>query len=111
MSFAAKNSNPPPSTEGGDFGVLPVINAAVSLLAETLDVPPDQIAVQGIMQKQWNNSCLGCAGSEENCLMVITPGYQVQLTVAGQGYAVHTNADASAARVCDKSDTSAPGGD
>lgn len=108
--ICSEEFQPLPPPENGDLGVLPVLRAAVTLLAETLDVSSEKVAVQGIAQKQWSNSCLGCAGPEENCLTVITPGYQVQMTVGGRGYAVHTNADGSAIRMCEKSDSADPGG-
>ena len=88
--------------ENSDLRMLPVLQTAIRQLSESLGVPESNIDFLGFESKLWPNSCLGCAGSEENCLMVVTPGYKVQFAVDGRGYTLHTNDDASVTRLCTK---------
>ncbi|MDF1514118.1 MAG: hypothetical protein P1S60_09955, partial [Anaerolineae bacterium] len=79
-----------------------LLTAATVFLAESLNIDPDHVSVISMSKRNWPNSCLGCAGEEENCLMVITSGYQVILEVDHREYAVHTNQTGTALRLCDK---------
>lgn len=109
--ICTKEFNTETEEEIGDSDALLVQYTAKQYLAETLEVPITRIDLISVEGKLWSNSCLGCAKPEENCLMVITPGYKVQLAVDGHGYAVHTNDDASANRICDKDVSLTPGRD
>ena len=110
-TICSERDQPEAKQELGDLHILSVINAATQLLADELDIPAEKVAVSEITPKSWRNSCLGCAEPEENCLTVITPGFQVELMADGQNYTVHTDSDGSARRLCEKTDSSAPGGE
>jgi hypothetical protein len=73
-----------------------------------LDVSRAEIDVVKIEYVQWANSCLGCAGPEESCLMVITPGYRVLLRSADKQYEVHTDESGDRTRICDGSGKTPP---
>jgi hypothetical protein len=51
----------------------------------------DQIDVIAVKPMEWPDSCLGLAGPDEFCAQVITPGYEVTLTVDGQEYVFRTD--------------------
>jgi hypothetical protein len=90
---------PQPEQEYGDEDKL-LVEVAKQHLAEELDISVDKIDVSAINAVSWPNSCLGCAEIGEVCLSVITPGYQILLTVDDRIYAVHTNNDGSVNRLC-----------
>jgi hypothetical protein len=79
-------------------------DAAVNALMEKLNVSRAAVAIVSVEAVEWRTSCLGCAGPDENCLMVITPGYRILLESGGQSYTVHTNETGNRAVVCDAPD-------
>ncbi len=91
-------------SQEGEEGMIgpsnPAVKAALSLVTENFAVTMDELVVQEASAVQWPNSCLGCAGARENCLMVITPGYRVMLSSGDRIYEVHTNEDGTRARIC-----------
>ncbi|MFP4395225.1 MAG: hypothetical protein ACLFTI_08180 [Anaerolineales bacterium] len=91
-------ATPEPLTPGESS---PAVQAAVRALGEDLDVSRQEIDVVEVEFVQWSDSCLGCAGPGENCLMVITPGYRVVLESGGEQYEVHTNESGDITRICD----------
>lgn len=88
----------PPTSQTVDE-TLPAVVAARKTLAESLKVSPSQIKVIGAEQVEWSDSCLGAAGRDEMCLMVITPGYRVTLQEGSRMYFVHTNLAGSSVRL------------
>lgn len=91
-------ATPQPLTPGESS---PAVQAAVRTLGESLGVSRQEIDVVEVEYVQWRDSCLGCAGPGENCLMVITPGYRVVLKSGGEQYEIHTDESGDIARICD----------
>lgn len=86
------------SSEEGDSA--PVVRAAVQYIVEKLGYNEDEVTVNKISTRMWPNSCLGCPEKEEMCLAVMTHGYQLQVTVNGTEYSLHTDDTGSAIRLC-----------
>jgi hypothetical protein len=98
-------ATPAPLTPGESSSA---VEAAVRMLVDRLNVSRAAIEVVKIEYVQWSNSCLGCAGPDERCLMVITPGYRVVLKGDGEQYEVHTDESGDRARICDVSEKTPP---
>lgn len=98
--------SPLPTAEEPETDVAPLtgeesaIMAATALLSKHEGLPPASLTVTSIAAVDWRNSCLGCAGPDENCLMVITPGYRLLFQAGDAQYAVHTDASGERARIC-----------
>jgi hypothetical protein len=78
--------------------------AAANALMEKLNVSRTAVSVVSIEAVRWRNSCLGCAIPDERCLLVVTPGYRIQLKSGGKSYTVHTDSAGSRAIVCENPD-------
>lgn len=76
----------------------PAVLAAINALSTQKNIPADQIAVVDYEAVDWNNACLGLAGSGEMCAEVITPGYRIVLRGGGGEFEFHTNGDGTAIR-------------
>ena len=65
--------------------------AASKALSEKINAPIDSIV--GVTQDEmtWNDSCLGCPQTGENCAQVVTPGYRIVLRVSDATYEYHTD--------------------
>jgi hypothetical protein len=86
----------------------PAVEAARRWLAEREELPLDAVSVLEVEGVQWRNSCLGCAGAQEVCLTVITPGYRVVLQAEDESYTLHTDTTGASIRLCDSA-KGAPG--
>lgn len=95
-------ATPQPLTPGDSS---PAVQAAVRTLGDMLGVSRRQIDVIKVEFVQWPDSCLGCAGPGENCLMVITPGYRVVLESGGEQYEIHTDESGARAIICGGGET------
>lgn len=91
-------SMPQPIEEGAEKDV---VAAAKRTVAEQKDIAEASLSVEELESVEWRNSCLGCAGANELCAMVITPGYRVVLKAGDALYEVHTDQDGGAARLCE----------
>lgn len=78
----------------------PAVVLSLNEMTETYAVDEAAIALLDVTEEEWPNSCLGCAGKEEMCLSVITPGFRVTLVYAGEIYEYHTDSG-RVARLCD----------
>ncbi|HNT75475.1 MAG TPA: hypothetical protein PKH77_10690 [Anaerolineae bacterium] len=96
----ADNSNETQPVDKESFGSAK--DAAVNALMEKLNVTREAISIVSVEAVEWRNSCLGCAGPDENCLMVITSGYRILLESGSETYTVHTNSTGSRTIVCEK---------
>ena len=67
------------------------LNAALSDLAQKLDIPVDSITVEKIETVEWPDASLGCAKPGRMYAQVITPGYLIVLSAQGQEYEYHTD--------------------
>lgn len=70
---------------------LPVVEIARAQLADELACPPDQIDLVSAEAVDWSDSSLGCPQPGMMYMQVITPGFRVTLTHAGQQYTYHTD--------------------
>ncbi len=89
-SFAAP---PAMATSAGDSSA--AVAAAKDALATRLHVGPSGLTVQSATAVQWPDSCLGAAGPDEMCAMIVTPGWRIVLSASGADYEFHTNRDGS----------------
>jgi len=65
--------------------------AAANELSRQVNAPVDSIAGVSQDETTWNDSCLGCPQTGENCSQVLTPGYRVVLRVSDATYEYHTD--------------------
>ena len=73
------------------------VKAIVAGLSQELDIAPEAIIVQSVRSVEWPDGCLGIRVEGMACTDVITPGYVIQLDVAGVVMVFHTNEDGSVA--------------
>jgi inhibitor of cysteine peptidase len=76
-------------------GENPAVTAIVAGLSRELEIAPDAIAVRNVRAVEWPDNCLGVTLEGVACADVITPGYVIELDVAGALMVFHTNADGS----------------
>jgi hypothetical protein len=76
-----------------------VIMAGVRALREAYNLGSDLIEVVSIEQVDWPDACLGFPVQGEMCAEVITPGYRIILSSAGQEYEVHTDSSGASVRL------------
>lgn len=79
-----------------------ILKIATDLLAQDKSMGADEIQVISAEAVQWPNSSLGCPQPGMNYLMVVTPGYRVELEAKGQSYMIHTNEDGTQSLICAK---------
>ena len=60
-------------------------------LAKRLSVPVEEIGVGAAEAVEWPDSCLGVPAPDQMCLMVITPGYRINLLHGLSTYVYHTD--------------------
>jgi hypothetical protein len=89
----------PPSGGLVTMDKAPFALAARKALSQKLGLPEDQITFVSAEPEQWSNSCLGLAGKNEMCLMVITNGYTVMFSAGGRSYEVHTDESGRSVRI------------
>lgn len=68
-----------------------VLNLAKKDLANTKNISEAGIGVTQIKEIQWSDSSLGCPKPGQMYLQVITPGYEITLSVKGVNYKYHTD--------------------
>lgn len=74
------------STEEMNDDTKQAVAAAKQALAEQMKVTVDQIELISVKSVQFRDSSLGCPQKGMVYLQVITPGYQVMLSLEGQTY-------------------------
>lgn len=84
-----------PATGGGNM--TPAQTAALSLLSQTLSLPPGQITLVSTEAMTWPNGCLGVERPGIMCTQALVEGYRVILEADGRQYEVRTNLSGSAA--------------
>ena len=67
------------------------VEAAEARLSEELDVSVAEIEVISFEEVEWPDACLGYAEPGELCAQVLTPGWQIVLSVNGIQYEFHTD--------------------
>jgi hypothetical protein len=90
-----------PANLAGTAVALPeeVMSGAQTRLSEALGIPVESIQIEKVEDAEWADACLELAQPGENCAQVITPGYLIVLTVDGQNYEIHSNADGTIIRL------------
>jgi hypothetical protein len=73
----------------------PAERAAVSRLASTLDLPPEQISVVSTEAVEWPDGCLGVQRPGMMCTQAIVPGYRIILQARGEQFEFRTNKSGS----------------
>lgn len=88
---------PPPSTASATTSTASpdarkkAFRAAAKSLSGRIHAPVDSIAGVSQDETTWNDSCLGCPQTGENCAQVLTPGYRIVLRVSDATYEYHTD--------------------
>lgn len=80
-----------PQGEIGDLNdsSLEVAELAARVLADELDIPLADIAVDTVRAVEWRDSSIGCPQPGEAYLQVITPGHKITLQVGDTLHTVH----------------------
>jgi hypothetical protein len=90
-------ATPPPSTPSAATSTATpearktAFRAAANALSGRINAPVDSIAGVSQDEMTWNDSCLGCPQTGENCAQVLTPGYRIVLRVSDATYEYHTD--------------------
>ena len=87
---------PPPSTYSGSSTASSdarqkAFSAATHSLSRKINAPRDSIAGVSQDETTWNDSCLGCPQTAENCSQILVPGYRIVLRVGDATYEYHTD--------------------
>jgi len=93
-------AQPRPTPSTGTIAPERVIETAKRFVAERKDLSVTALSVEQAEAVEWRNGCLECAGVNEMCTMVITPGYRIILRAGGARYEVHTDESGSSVRLC-----------
>lgn len=75
----------------------PAEEAAISLLASTLNLPADQISILATEAVEWPDGCLGIQREGLMCTQAIVPGFKIMVQADGKTYEVRTNKSGSQA--------------
>lgn len=89
--------NPSSPNDTPSTPLTPAEEAAVALLAQTLNLPPDQITLVSAEAVLWPDGCLGVQRPGMMCTQAVVEGYRIVLAAGGKEYEVHTNQNGSAA--------------
>lgn len=76
------------------------VYAAIDMAAEEFEVRRDQIAVNDYVQVNWPSTALGCPEEGKFYAQIVTPGYEVDLSVEGRQVTYHTNQTGSSVVRC-----------
>jgi len=80
-----------PSVGGAKEGGRPPVELAKADLAQRLGVGLDEIKVRSVEEAVFSDASLGVPEPGKVYAQVITPGYIIELTVAGQAYRYHAS--------------------
>lgn len=62
-------------------------------LSVRLNIKADDVSVTRTEEKNWPDSCLGCANPQSMCSQVITPGYLIHLEYKGNTFVYHAGSN------------------
>jgi hypothetical protein len=82
-----------PPVEGAETEAEPLVELARADLAQRLGINPDEIEVQGVEATEFPDASLGVPEPGKVYAQVVTPGYIIELTVAGQTYRHHASGE------------------
>jgi hypothetical protein len=77
-----------------------LVDQARDDLSQRLDIPTSEISLQSVEAVEWPDASLGCPQPGMMYAQVVTPGYRIILSAAGQNYQYHTSL--SSAMLCEK---------
>lgn len=66
-----------------------VIDESIAMLADQLDVAPDEIKVARAIEMTWRDGSIGCAEDGMNYTQALVDGVLVELVVDGESYEFH----------------------
>jgi len=75
----------------------PAQRAAITALARTLNLPPEQITLISTESVEWPDGCLGVQKIGMMCTQAVVPGYKIVLQANRELYEFHTDEDGSQA--------------
>ena len=86
---AGTSESPQPAEDAG----LPPVAAikARKQLSKALNIPVAEITIVGQEQAEWSDTCLGLGGPAESCMLLVVPGWRVELSANGETYIAHTD--------------------
>lgn len=67
-------------------------------LSETIAASPEEISIISFERMDWPNACLGLEEEGEMCAQVLTPGWRVILSAAGEQYTFRTDEEGQVVR-------------
>ena len=97
LAGCGTQATPPPSSTASPTSTATpeaqqkAFRAAASALSKQINAPADSIVGVSQDETTWNDSCLGCPQTGENCAQVVTPGYRIVLRVSDATYEYHTD--------------------
>ncbi len=71
--------------------VAALVDKAKQDLSARAGVPAGDIAVRSILEVEWRDGSLGCPKPGMSYIMMITPGYVIELEAQGQAYEYHAS--------------------
>ncbi len=69
----------------------PMADNAMDILAQTLNVSPEDVTILDIQRVEWRDASLGCPKPGMMYAQVITPGYLIKAKVNGEAQMIHMN--------------------
>ena len=97
LAGCSTHATPPPSSTASPSSTATpeaqrkAFRAATTALSKKINAPVDSIVGVSQDETTWNDSCLGCPQTGENCAQVVTPGYRIVLRVSDATYEYHTD--------------------
>jgi hypothetical protein len=76
-----------PQTDGETIA----IEAVRVMAAKDFGYPSNQIQITTVSSEDWPDGCLGLPDDDEMCVMMITSGYEISVTVNGKTATYRTN--------------------
>jgi hypothetical protein len=73
------------------INLTPAQQAAVTVLSQSLNLPPELITVISTEAVEWPDGCLGIQRADVMCTQAIVPGYRIILQAKGVLYEVRTD--------------------
>ncbi|MBN2394007.1 MAG: hypothetical protein JXR84_24955 [Anaerolineae bacterium] len=89
----------------------PAVEAAIKKLVEQERIAMESVTVVDVIAVKWPNSCLGCEKPDQQCLMVITPGYRITLKSGAETYELHTDRTGRQVIICTQPSLTPPRSD
>lgn len=79
-----------PVGESGELPPVAVVKARQAL-ADSLGIGVEKVEILSHEAAEWSDSCLGLGGAAESCLLVMVPGWKVELSAEGKTYIARTD--------------------